>query len=132
MTGIAKILLSGLIGAVVCAVLAFLMFFLLTVSDGNKPFEAFAYSLVVGIGCAFVGAIIGLAIGIGNLGAIGGGAVGFLGTLCVVALYVFSTGRPGQHAYFLSESRIIFVVLTLPLILTGIITALLKNLIYKP
>ena len=131
MSGIAKILLSGLIGGIVCAVLGFLMFFLMTTFSGNKVAEAFAYSLLVGIGCAFIGVIIGLAVGAGDLRAVGGGIAGLLGTLCVVAFYVLFFSTPGRQAYFLGESRIIFVVLTLPAILTGIITALLKNLIYK-
>jgi len=133
MPKIARILLSGSIGSIVCASLSFLMFFLLTVFDNQKLIEAFAYSLVVGIIGAFIGVIIGLAVGIGDLGVIGGGVVGFLGTLIVVAIYVYSTAEnSGQYGYFLSASRIIFIVLSLPTILTGVITALLKNLIYKP
>ncbi len=132
MPKIARILLSGLIGAIVCGILSFLMFFLLTVFDNQKLIEAFAYGFVVGMIGAFIGAIIGLAVGIGDLGAIGGGVVGFLGTLIVVAIYVYSTAEnSSQYGYFLSESRIIFVVLSLPTILTGIITALLKKRIYK-
>ena len=132
MPKIARILLSGLIGAIVCAGLSFLMFFLLTVFDNQKLIEAFGYGLIVGIIGAFIGAIIGLAIGIGDLGVIGGGAVGFLGTLIIVAIYVYSTAEnSSQYGYFLSESRVIFVVLSLPTILTGIITALLKKRIYK-
>ncbi len=133
MPAIARILLSGLIGAIVCASLSFLMFFLLTVFDNQKLIEAFAYGLIVGMIGAFIGAIIGLAIGIGDLGVIGGGAVGFLGTLIVVAIYIYSTAEnSSQYGYFFSESTVIFVVLSLPTILTGIITALLVKLIYKP
>ncbi len=133
MPRIARILLSGSIGSIVCAILSFLMFFLLTFFDNQKLIEIFAYGLIVGMIGAFIGAIIGLAIGIGDLGMIGGGVVGFLGTLIVVAIYVYSTAENfGQYGYFLSESRIIFVVLSLPTILTGIITALLVKLIYKP
>ena len=130
---IARILLSGLIGAIVCASLSFLMFYLLTVYDGQKLVEAFGYGFIVGIIGAFIGVIIGLAVGIGDLGAIGGGLVGFLGTLIVVAIYVYSTAENfSQYGYFFSESRIIFVVLSLPTILTGVITALLIKMIYKP
>ncbi len=133
MPRIARILLSGLIGAIVCAVLSFLMFFLLTVLDNQKPIEAFAYGLIVGMIGAFIGVIIGLASGIGDLGVIGGGFVGFSVTLIVVAIYVYSTAENfSQYGYFLSESRIIVVVLSLPTILTGVITAMLKKLIYKP
>lgn len=129
---IARILLSGLLGAVVCGILSFLMFFVLTVFDGQKLVEAFAYGLIVGFIGAFIGVIISLAVGIGDLGAVGGGIVGFLGTLIIVAIYVYSTAEnSGQYGYFLSASGIIFVVLTLPTIPTGVITALLKKLIYK-
>jgi len=130
---IARILLSGLIGAIVCGILSFLMFFLLTVFDNQKLIEAFAYGLIVGIIGAFIGVIIGLAVGIGDLGAIGGGVVGFLGTLIVVAIYIYSTAEnSSKYGYFFRESTVIFVVLSLPTILTGVITALLKKLIYKP
>jgi hypothetical protein len=130
---IGRILLSGLIGAVVCAILSFLIFFVLTIYDGQKLIEILGYGFVVGMIGAFIGAIIGLAVGIGDLGAIGGGVVGFLGTLIVVAIYIYSTAENfSQYGYFFSESRIIFVVLSLPTILTGVITALLIKMIYKP
>ena len=130
---IGRILLSGLIGAVVCAILSFLIFFVLTIYDGQKLIEILGYGFVVGMIAAFIGAIIGLAIGIGDLGVIGGGAVGFWGTLIVVAIYVYSTAENfGQYGYFFNASRIIFIVLSLPTILTGVITALLKKKIYKP
>ncbi len=126
------ILLNGLIGAIVCAILSFLMFFLLTVSDNQTLTEAFAYGLIVSIIGAFIGAIIGSAVGIGDLGMIGGGVAGLAVTLIVVAFYVYSSAESfGQYGRFLNASRIIIVVLSLPTILTGVITALLKKLIYK-
>jgi hypothetical protein len=129
---VARILLSSLFGAIVCATLSFLMFFLLTVFDNQKLIEAFGYSLLVGMFGAFIGVMIGLAVGVGDLGLIGGGVVGFLGTLIIVSIYVYSTAQhSGQYGYFLGESRIIFTVLSLPTILTGVITALLKKLIHK-
>lgn len=132
MPRIAVVLLSGGIGAIACAALSFLMFFLLTILDNQKLVEAFAYSLVVGFMGAFIGVIIGLAVGLGNLGAKGGAVVGVSATLMIVALYVYTTAESfAQYGYFLNESRIIVVVLSLPTILTGVITALLKNLIYK-
>ncbi|HVG32508.1 MAG TPA: hypothetical protein VM911_05485 [Pyrinomonadaceae bacterium] len=132
MAGLAKILLSVLIGAIVCAVLSFLMFFLLTVFDNQSLTEAFAYGLIVAVLGGLIGVIIGFAVGIGDLGMMWSGVVGFSMTLIVVAIYVYSTARSfGQYGYFFSESRIIFVVLSLPTILTGIITAFLKKLIYK-
>lgn len=132
MAGVGKILLSGLIGAIVCAGLSFLVFFLLTVFDNQKLSEAFAYALIVGVIGGLVGVVIGLAVGIGDLGMRGGGVVGLSVTLIIMAIYVYSTAKSaGQYGYFLSESRIIFVVLSLPTILTGVLTALLKKLIYR-
>jgi hypothetical protein len=132
MPRIARIFLSALIGAVVCACLSFLVFFLLTVFDNQKVVEALAYGLIVGIIGAFIGVFIGLIVGLGDLGVKGGGVVGFSVTLFIVAIYVYSTAKTfSQYGYFLSESRIIVVVLSLPTILTGIITALFKKLLLK-
>jgi hypothetical protein len=129
MSVIPRTLLSALIGTIVCGALSFLMVFLLTVFD-NQFVEAFAYGLIVGVIGAFAGLVIGLAVGAGDLGVLGSVAVGFLLTLLVVAFYVFAmAGGSGRYGHFLSESRIIIVVLSLPTILTGIITALLKRLI---
>lgn len=132
MPRIARIVLCGFIGTIVCAGLSFLSFVLLAVFDNQKLGEAFGYGLVVGMVGAFIGAFIGLAIGIGDLGVIGGGVAGLSATLIVVAIYVYSTAdSPAKYGYFLGESRIIFVVLSAPTILTGIVTALLKNLVSK-
>jgi hypothetical protein len=132
MSIIARILLSGLIGAVVCAILSFLTSFLVMVFGNVKLIEAFAYGFVVGMLAAFIGALIGLTVGIGNLGVIGGGIVGILGTLLGVAILAFTaTKDPSQYGYFLRASGIFSINFYLPTILTGVITALLKNLIIK-
>ena len=131
MQSIAKIAVSGLIGAVVCAFFGFLAFFLLALFDGTKPVEAVVYSLIVGFIAAFVGACIGLAVGIGGLGPIGGGIAGALATVLIVALYVFSVGSSGRYGYFLGESAVIVVVLSLPAIATGVLTALITNRLYR-
>ena len=100
---------------------------------GNvKLIEAFGYGFVVGMITAFIGAIIGLAVGIGNLGVIGGGIVGALGTLLGVAILAFTAAEnPSQYAYFLRASGIFSIHFYLPTILTGIITALLMKKVYK-
>lgn len=131
MPGMAKILLSSFVGAFICAILGFSMFFLMASLDKTKASEAIGYGLVVGVGCAIIGVLIGFVVGIGNLKLVGGAIVGVLATLCIVAFYVWAFGRPGQTAYFLRESKIILIALSIPTILTGIFTALLKNLIYK-
>lgn len=132
MSVIAKIFLSTFMGAMICALLGFFMYFLMTVFDGTKVEEAFGYSLIVGFVCLLIGGFIGLIIGIANLAEIGGALVGVLVTVGIVAFYVLAVGRPGQRSYFFSESRIIFLVLSLPTILTGLLTAMLKNLFSRP
>lgn len=132
MHSVARILLSTFIGAGVCAGLGFLMFFLLTIFDRTPLVESVAFSLVVAILCAFIGAIIGLIVGIGNLGIIGGAMVGFMLTVVIGVFYVFSNGSQGSYSYFFNESRIIFVVLTLPTVLTGIASAGFKRLLPNP
>ncbi len=130
---IGRILLSGLIGAVVCAILSFLIFFVLTIYDGQKLIEILGYGFVVGMIGAFIGAIIGLAVGIGDLGVIGGGIVGVLGTLIGVAILAFTANEnPAQFGYSLRAAGIFSIHFYLPTILTGVITALLKKQIYKP
>jgi hypothetical protein len=132
MPRIARIILCGFIGAVVCATLSFFMSFLVMVFDNVKPVEAFGYGLVVGMIGAFIGVIIGLTVGIGDLGVIGGGVAGLLGTLIGVAIYVYSTAEnSGQYGYYLRASGISSIKMYVPTVLTGVITALLKNLISK-
>ena len=133
MQTIARIFLSGSIGAFVCGILCFLTSFLVMVFDNQKPIEAFGYGLIVGMIGAFIGVIIGLAVGIGDLGVIGGGVAGFLATLLGVAILAFTATKDhGQYGYFLRASGIFSIHFYLPTILTGVITALLKKKIYKP
>jgi hypothetical protein len=131
MHNVTRILVSGFAGAVMGAILGFLMFFILTILDNIRFDEALAYSLVVAVVGAFMGGVIGLAVGMGNLGVVGGGIAGVVMTLLVGAFYVFAMGRPGRYGYFLGASTIIYIVLTVPAVLTGILTALFKNLLYK-
>ncbi len=133
MPGIARILLSGLIGAIVCAILSFLIFFVLGVYEGQSLIiEIFAYGFIVGMIAAFIGAIIGLMVGIGNLGVIGGGVAGVLGTLIGVAIYVYTIAEnPGQYGDYFRAGGGFSIYFYLPTILTGIITALLKDFFVK-
>jgi hypothetical protein len=71
--------------------------------------------------------VLGAAIGLGDLGVIGGGIAGVLVTIAVVVFYVLAFGRSGQYGYFLRESGVIVVVLALPTTLTGLLTAWLKD-----
>ena len=120
MNSVFRILLSTLIGAVVCAVIGFIVFFILTSMDGTDLEEALFSSLLVSFICAIIGAAIGCVVGIFDLDIAGGSVAGFLFTAAVIAFYVFSSGSIGRFGYFLSESKVFFVVLILPTVLDGL------------
>jgi hypothetical protein len=124
---IVSVLASSLLGAVLCALLSAATFALITIFDGTSTSEALSFSAFVGIIGAAGGAWIGFLIGLGNFGPVAGGITGVLTTAVLIALYIVGFGRPGQYAYFLGESRIIVVVMALPMLLTGILTAWLRN-----
>ena len=122
-----RVLTSGFLGAAVGAILSSAAFFLGAIIDNAAPAEAFGYSLIVAIIGAVLGGLIGAAVSLGDLGIIGGGLAGLLAALAVVAFYVLAFGRTGEYSYFLTESRVLIAGLGAPLILTGSLTAALKN-----
>jgi MFS family permease len=132
MQRIRRTLSSLLLGGLICALLSGAALIVFALIDGTRTDEAVAYGLIVGVVGAFIGAWIGLAVGIGRLGVLGGAVAGLLSTVGVVAIYLFVNGRPGFYGYFLSESRVFLVVLALPLILTGALTAAIRNRRTRP
>ena len=122
-----RVLTSGLLGALVCAVLCWAAFFLMAIIDGARIEEALGFGLAVGVAGAFFGALIGFIVGAGNLGPVGGGMAGLLATAAAVAFYVLVFGRPDALGYFLRESVVVVAVLAVPFVITGIATAWLKN-----
>ena len=127
MKSIARIVVSGLAGAIVCALLSAAIFTLGAVSDGTRLSEALAFSLVVGLIAALFGALVGLAVGIGRLGIMGGGISGLLAAATLVAIYVLTYSRPGQYGYFLRGSSLFLIVFGLPMLLAGITAALIRK-----
>jgi hypothetical protein len=124
-----KILVSGAIGAGLGAVFSFLGFVLLALLDSTSVSEAIAFGILVGFVGAFVGFMIGIAVRIGNVGLLGGGVIGAVATLLLMLLYALVIGRPGEFGYFLSESRIILLVMGLPSVASGVITAFLNRVL---
>lgn len=116
-----------LMGTMLCTFLTATLFAIASILDGTRASEALAYGVVVGVVAGFFGAFIGMVIGIFDLGLLGGGLVGLLATAGAVAFYVLTFSRPNQYGYFLGESAIIVLALGLPAILTGVLTALVKN-----
>ena len=131
MSSIPRIIVCTLLSALQCAILAAAVFAVGAVVDGTAVGDALAFAAVVGIIGSLIGALIGLIIGIFDLRPLPGGLVGALGTAAAVGFYVLTFGRPGAYSYFLGESAIILVVLALPTVLAGVLTALEKNLLFK-
>ena len=65
------------------------------------------------------------ALGALALGPLGGALAGVAATLAAVILYVFIFGNPDRLGYFLRESGVVVLVLGLPAMLTGSLTALI-------
>lgn len=122
-----RILICTLLGALLCPALTATLFAIVSILDGTRSSEALAYGVVAGVVAGFFGVFIGMTVGIFDLGILGGGLVGLLATVGAVAFYVLTFSRPNQYGYFLGQSAIIVLVLGLPAILTGVITALVKN-----
>jgi hypothetical protein len=123
MQRIPRILISTLLGALFCSLLTATLFSVGSIIDGTRPSEALGYGVVVGVVAGFFGTFIGMAVGIGNLGILGGALVGLVTTLGAVVFYVLTFSQPNQYGYFLGQSTIIVLVLGLPTILTGILIA---------
>jgi hypothetical protein len=123
-------LLGGLLGAATGFALTTLSFVGLALLDGARVGEAAGFGLAVGVAGGMMGGLIGLAVGILDLGLLGGALAGLAATLAAVVFYVFVLGDPGRLGYFLRESGVIFLVLGLPAVLTGVVTAAIQKQIH--
>jgi len=116
----ARIAIAGLLGAGIGGVLSAAVYLLITVFDGSATAEAMAFSVFFGIGGAVAGLLLGIIIGAFDLGLVGGSIAGLLATAVGVAAYIFAYGGPDRYGHFFSESSILLLVCTVPLIVTGI------------
>lgn len=123
----ARSAIAGLLGAGIGGVLSAAVYLLITVFDGSATAEAMAFSVFFGIGGAVAGLALGIVIGALDFGLVGGSIAGLLATAAGVAAYVFAYGGPDRYGYFLSESSILLLVCTVPLIVTGIGVAALNR-----
>lgn len=123
----ARIAISGVLGAGLGGVLSTAVYLLMTVLDGSATAEAMAFSVFFGIGGAVAGLVLGIVVGAGNLGLVGGAIAGLLATAAGVMAYIFAYGGPDRYGYFLSESSIMLLVCTVPLIVTGLGVAALNR-----
>ena len=120
-------LLGGVLGAIIGFALTALSFVGLALLDGGQAGEAIGFGLAVGLAGGVMGGLIGLAVGALDLGLLGGALAGMAGTLAAVVFYVFVFGDPGRLGYFLRESGVVVLVLGLPAVLTGVVTAAIQK-----
>ena len=119
-----RILVGFVVGGLIGAILTAGTFFVLASLDGTRSDEAFAYSLLVGVIGGFLGGVIGAIVGLGNMRWPAGALVGLVTAMLLVALYMSSFGGEATFMQLLNRSRVIIVIMTAPLILTGVIAAL--------
>ena len=123
----ARVAIAGLLGAGIGGVLSAAVYLLMTILDSSATAEAMAFSVFFGIGGAVAGLALGIVIGALNLGVLGGAIAGLLATAAGVAAYIFAYGGPDRYGYFLSESSILLVICTVPLVVTGLGVAALNR-----
>jgi hypothetical protein len=127
MNRLGQALLGGVLGAVIGFALTALSFVGLALLDRARVGEAVGFGLVVGVAGGVMGGLIGLAVGALDLGLFGGALAGLAATLAAVVFYVFAFGDPDRLGYFLRESGVIFLVLGLPAVLTGVVTTAIQK-----
>lgn len=113
------LVVGGLIGAILTAG----TFFVLATLDGTRLGETMGYSVLVGVIGGFLGGVIGAVVGLGNMRWPAGALVGLVMALVIVALYMSSFVGEATFIQLLNQSRVIIVIMTAPLILTGVIAA---------
>lgn len=120
-------MLSAVTGALFAFLVTALSFILTALLDGARSGEAIGFGLAAGVAGAWLGGLIGLVVGALGLGLLGGALAGMAATVAAVAFYVLAFGEPGRFAYFLRESAVIWLVLGLPAVLTGVVMAILNR-----
>lgn len=127
MQKVVRVLICGGFGLGVCALVSCLLFFSIAVFGGTGAGEAFAFSLLVALVGAGAGAVVGLAVAFFGVDALGGFAIGAAVSFAIAGIYVLAVGDPSNYGYFVSESRLIFVVMWLPVCTAGITTSLFSG-----
>lgn len=127
MSRLPRAVFISFLGALICGVLSAAVFSLGAIVDGTRPMDAMAYGVVIGVPGAFFGALIGFIVGRRDLSVARGAITGLMVAAPAIAFFLFVFGIPGQYGYFQGESAGVGAVLVVPMVLTGIFTALFKN-----
>ena len=120
-----RFLIGFLVGGLSSAILSAGTFLILSMLDGTQFDEALAYSVLVAVIVGGLGAVVGAIVGLGNMRWIGGALVGLVMSILVVVFYMTTFAGEGTFMELLNRSRVIILFAAGPLVLTGIITAVL-------
>ena len=119
---------SAFVGALICAVASFLLFFVLTRLDHTRTGEAIGYGLIVAVIGSVIGFVIGLIIGLTNASVLGGAMIGLLGTVLAFAGFMVLFGGGNNPIQLLKSNwRVIALVIAPPSLVTGLLTAWFRN-----
>ena len=120
-------MMSAFIGALICAAASFVFFVALTQLDHATIGESIGYGVGVGIIGAVLGFAIGLVIGSTDVGVLGGGLIGLGGIALALAGFLLMFGGDNPLQQLKNNWRIVSLVVGPPSLITGLLTAWLKN-----
>lgn len=113
-----RLLIGAISGGLAGAISSWILFTIGASSEGGTGFsEAAGYGIIVAMILGFLGAVVGVVIGMRNMRWTGGALVGIVMTVLVIAFYVTAFKQS------LGESMIILFVSTVPLVLAGVVAA---------
>lgn len=126
MRTIRGILLLGALGALVSGLLTFAIFAVVGLLDKGNVQEVLFYGIFFGIGSAFIGAVVGALVAMLRATWLGGLAIGLVAILLYVVIYALSSGPLAEFTRNIQGSTFFLVFYGAPMILTGVITALIR------
>jgi len=113
-----RLLIGTISGGLAGAISSWILFTIGASSESGTGFsEAAGFGIIVAIILGFLGAVVGVVVGLGNMRWIGGALVGIVMTVLVIGFYVTAFKQS------LGESMIILLVSTGPLVLAGVVAA---------
>lgn len=113
-----RLLIGTISGGLAGAISSWILFTIGASSESGTGFsEAAGFGIIVAIILGFLGAVVGVVVGLGNMSWIGGALVGIVMTVLLIGFYVTAFKQS------LGESMIILLVSTVPLVLAGVVAA---------
>lgn len=120
-------LVMTIAGAAICGLLSCTFFSTMSMLDKTQASEAIGYGIIVGILGGFIGAFIGAIIGYRPTGIFGGAVIGLVATIALLVGSASMFGGGDSMKMLQANWRVVMAIFAPPLILTGVLTAWLKQ-----